>query len=108
MQRSICPVTFRRFLSGNRIIDTLFGANLLVSGDASVDGGVDDPIQRHAQQVDVSMQLLVLVLANQSPQLLVLVLHHRDGVFQWTHLHLSDRPASGRSQNTQGSECTEV
>lgn len=77
------------------IVDILFGANLLVSGNASVDGGVDNPVQRHAQQVDVSMQQLVLVLANQSPQLLVLVLHHRDGVFQWTHLHLSDRPDVG-------------
>lgn len=65
-----------------------FFLNLLISGDASVHGGVDDSVQRHAEQVDVPMQLLVLVLTDQSPQLLVLILHHRDGVFQRTHLHL--------------------
>ena len=59
----------------------LFLSDLLVSGDASVDGGVDDSVQRHAEQVDVAVQLLVLVLADQSPQLLVLILHYRDGVF---------------------------
>lgn len=66
-------------------------SDLLVSGDASVDGGVNDSVQRHAEQVDVAVQLLVLVLADQSPQLLVLILHHRDGVFQRTHLHLTER-----------------
>lgn len=65
-----------------------FLSDLLVSGDASVDGGVDDPVERHAEQVDVAVQLLVLVLADQGPQLQVLVLHHGDGVFQRTHLHL--------------------
>lgn len=55
--------------------------SLLVSGDASVNGGVDDSVQGHAEQVDVAVQLLVLVLADQSPQLLVLILHHSDGVF---------------------------
>lgn len=67
-----------------------FVFHLLVSGDASVHGGVDDSVQRHAEQVDVSVQLLVLVLTDQRPQLLVLVLHHGDGVFQRTHLHLRD------------------
>lgn len=65
-------------------------SDLLVSGDASVNRGVDDPVQRHAEQVDVAVQLLVLVLADQSPQLLVLILHHREGVLQRTHLHLSE------------------
>lgn len=65
-------------------------ADLLVSGDASVDGGVDDSVQSHAEQVDVAVQLLVLVLADQRPQLPVLVLHHTEGVFQWTHLHLGN------------------
>lgn len=56
-------------------------SDLLVSGDASVNGSVDDAVQRHAEQVDVAMQLLVLVLADQSPQLQVLILHYREGVF---------------------------
>ena len=61
---------------------------LLVAGDATVDGSVDDSVERHAEQVDVPVQLLVLVLTDQSPQLLVLVLHHVDGILQRTHLHL--------------------
>ena len=65
-------------------------SDLLVSGDASIDGGVDDAVQRHAEKVDVAVKLLVLVLADQSPQLLVLVLHHSDGVLQRAHLHLRD------------------
>lgn len=72
--------------------------HLLVSGNASVDGSIDDTIQCHTEQVDVGVQLLVLlvvllvlVLADQRSQLLVLVLHHRYGVLQRTHLHLSTR-----------------
>lgn len=49
---------------------------LLVSGHTPVDGSVHHAIERHAKQVDVAVQLLVLVLANQRSQLLVLVLHH--------------------------------
>ena len=74
---SLTPSQFVRCVSATE----LFLSHLLVSGDASVDGGVDDSVQRHAEQVDVAVQLLVLVLADQSPQLLVLILHHRDGVF---------------------------
>lgn len=72
--------------------------DLLVSGDASVDGGIDDAVQRHAQQVDVPVQLLVLVLADQSPDLLVLVFHHRRGVLQRAHLHLEPNRTKRTSQ----------
>lgn len=64
------------------------GPNLLISGDASVDGGVDDAVEAHAERVDVAVVLPVLVLADQSPQLLGLILHHVDGVLQGAHLHL--------------------
>lgn len=56
-------------------------SHLLVSGDASVHRGVDDPVQSHTEQVDVAVKLFVLVLADQGPQLLVLILHNTDGVF---------------------------
>lgn len=64
---------------------------LLVSGDASVDGRVDDPVQAHAERVDVAVMLPVLVLADQGAQLLGLVLHHVDGVLQRAHLHLGEK-----------------
>lgn len=60
---------------------------LLVACDASVDGSVNDAVQAHAQQVDVAVHLLVLILADQGPQLLVLVLNHLDGILQGAHLH---------------------
>lgn len=62
--------------------------HLLVARDASIDGSVDDAVETHAEQVDVAMHLLVLVLADQGPQLLVLVLHNLDGILQGAHLHL--------------------
>lgn len=61
---------------------------LLVAGDASVHGGVYDPVQAHAERVNVALMLPVLVLADQSAQLLGFVLHHVDGVLDGTHLHL--------------------
>lgn len=79
--------------SGVLVLDPPLRAHLLVPGDAPVDGGVDDAVQRHAQQVDVALQLLVLVLADQGPQLLVLVLHHGDSVLQRAHLNLGDGDA---------------
>lgn len=63
-------------------------AHLLVARDAAVDRGVDDTVQAHAEQADVAMRLLVLILADQGPQLLVLILHHLDGILQRAHLHL--------------------
>lgn len=64
-------------------------AHLLVSGDAAIDGGVHHSVERHAEKVDVvAVRLLELIAADQRAQLLVLVLHHADGVFQRTHLHL--------------------
>lgn len=63
-------------------------AHLLVACDAAVDRGVDDAVQAHAEQADVAMRLLVLILADQGPQLLVLILHHLDGILQRAHLHL--------------------
>lgn len=62
--------------------------HLLVACDASIDCSIDDAIQAHAEQVDVAMHLLVLVLTNQGPQLLVLVLYNLDGILQRAHLHL--------------------
>lgn len=60
---------------------------LLVAGQASVDGGVDDPVQAHGEGVDV-LHLPVLALGDQRAQLQVLVLDHLDGVLQRAHLHL--------------------
>lgn len=83
-------------------------SDLLVSGDATVHRGVDDSVERHAEQVDVAVQLLVLVLADQRPQLVVLVLHHRDGVFQRTHLDLQQtqiRPQSYRGRSAAEQKC---
>ncbi len=62
--------------------------DFLVSGDSSIDGGVDHPVEAHAEQIDVSVKLLVLVLTDQGAQLLVLVLHHIYGVLQRTNLNL--------------------
>lgn len=42
-------------------------AHLLVSCDTSIDSGIDDAIQAHAEQIDVAMCLSVLILANQGP-----------------------------------------
>lgn len=64
---------------------------LLISGNASIHGGIYDPVQAHAERVNVALMLPVLVLADQSPQLLGLVLHHVDGVLDGTHLHLQAR-----------------
>lgn len=61
---------------------------LLIPGDASVHCSIYDPVQAHAERVNVALMLPVLVLADQSPQLLGLVLHHVDGVLNGTHLHL--------------------
>lgn len=69
--------------------------HLLVSGDASVHGGVDDSVQAHAERVDVAVMLPVLVLADQGAQLLGLILHHVNGVLQGAHLHL----AGGKKNN---------
>lgn len=60
----------------------------MVACNASVDSSVNDAIQAHAEQVDVAMHLLVLILADQGPQLLVLILNHLDGILQGAHLHL--------------------
>lgn len=61
---------------------------LLISGNSSIHSSIDDPIEAHAERVDVPMMLPVLVLANQSPQLLGLILHHVNSVLQRAHLHL--------------------
>lgn len=61
---------------------------LLVSGDASVHSRIYDPVQTHAERVDVAVMLPVLVLADQGAQLLGLVLHDVNGVLQGAHLHL--------------------
>lgn len=37
---------------------------LLVSGDAAIHRGVDDPVEAHAERVDVAVMLSVLVLAD--------------------------------------------
>lgn len=63
-------------------------AHLLVACNASIDSCVNDAIQAHAEKVDVAMDLLVLILADQGPQLLVLILNHLDGILQRAHLHL--------------------
>lgn len=63
-------------------------AHLLVARNAPVDGCVDDTVQAHAEKVDVALHLFVLILADQGPQLLVLILDHLDGVLQRAHLHL--------------------
>ena len=62
---------------------------LLVSGYASIDCSIYDPIETHAEWVDVAMVLSVLILADERPQLLGLVLHHVDGILQRTHFHLT-------------------
>lgn len=76
---------------------------LLVSGNTSVDRSVHHPIERHAEQVDIAVQLLVLVLANKCSQLLVFVLHHREGIFQGANLHLvgRDRADGGKGSGTE-------
>lgn len=61
---------------------------LLISGNAPVHSSIYDPIEAHAERVDVAMMLPVLVLADQSPQLLGLILHHINSVLQRAHLHL--------------------
>lgn len=61
---------------------------LLISGDAPVHSSIYDPIEAHAERVDVAMMLPVLVLADESPQLLGLILHHVNGILQRAHLHL--------------------
>ena len=61
---------------------------LLISGDASVHSSIYNPIETHAEWVDVAVMLPVLVLADQSPQLLGLILHHINGILQRAHLHL--------------------
>ena len=66
--------------------------HLLVARDASIDCRINDSIQAHAEQVDIAVHLLVLVLANQGPQLLVFVLHNLDGILQGAHLHLGHTP----------------
>lgn len=71
--------------------------HLLVSGDASVHGGVDDSVQAHAERVDVAVMLPVLVLADQGAQLLGLILHHVNGVLQGAHLHLAGRSGGGKN-----------
>lgn len=65
-------------------VDTHF----LVSGYAAIDGCVDDPVEAHAEQVDVSVKLLVLVLADEGTQLLVLIFNHVNGVLQRTDFNL--------------------
>lgn len=75
--------------------------HLLVSGDASVHGGVDDSVQAHAERVDVAVMLPVLVLADQGAQLLGLILHHVNGVLQGAHLHLAGGAGEGRTQHVK-------
>lgn len=62
--------------------------HLLIACNASIDSCIYDAIQAHAEQVDVAMYLLVLILADQGPQLLILILNHLDGILQRAHLHL--------------------
>ena len=81
--------TLRKRYGDSRPWPGLVGpAYLLVACDASVDSSVNDAVQAHAQQVDVAVHLLVLILADQGAQLLVLVLNHLDGILQGAHLHL--------------------
>lgn len=61
---------------------------LLISGDASIHSSIYDPIEAHAERVDVAMMLPVLVLADQSSQLLGLILHHINSILQRAHFHL--------------------
>lgn len=61
---------------------------LLVPRNASVDSGINDTVETHAQQVDVAMHLFVLILADQRAELLVLILNYLDGILQRAHLHL--------------------
>lgn len=76
----------------------------MVSGDTPIDSSVHHAIERHAEQIDVAVQLLVLVLANQRSQLLVLVLHHRKGILQGAHLHLAGEGQGGAGCREQNCE----
>lgn len=65
----------------------------MIACDATVDSSINDTIEAHTEQADVAMRLFVLILANQGPQLLVLILHHLDGILQRAHLHLTHTQA---------------
>ncbi|KAK7811389.1 hypothetical protein U0070_002322 [Myodes glareolus] len=67
--------------------------------NASIDSCINDTIQAHAEQIDVAMHLFVLILADQSSQLLILILDYLDGILQRTHLHLLTKVNADSPEN---------
>lgn len=53
---------------------------LLVAGNSAINCSIHNPIQTHAKQVDVAVVMAVLILADESAKLLVLVLYHIYGI----------------------------
>lgn len=82
------PIHHSSFLPSSLPSPSALQQYLLISGNASIHSSIYDPIEAHAERVDVPMMLPVLVLANQSPQLLGLILHHVNSVLQRADLHL--------------------
>lgn len=66
-------------------------AYLLVPCNSPINSCIDHSIQTHAEKINVTMHLFMLVLAYQCSQLLVFVLNHLNGIFQRTYFNLKGK-----------------
>lgn len=71
-------------------IDSVFRSltYLLVPCNSPIHSCINHSIQTHAEKINVTMHLFMLVLAYQRSQLLVFVLNHLNGIFQRTYFNL--------------------